>query len=188
MMRGLVLAGGKSRRFGSDKALAVYQGESFLSRATLILRSIELCPVIVTSERAFYPIPEKDILLRDRLPEKGPLGGIYTAMKEFPGDDFLVLTCDMPALDTTALSGLLEAYKKKPLATFYEPDAGQIEPFPGIYPSSLFQNVVKNILMEKLAIHQLIRPLSEKNIIAFSGPSQVLMNVNHPYDFDELSR
>ena len=185
MTRGLVLAGGKSSRFGSDKALAVYEGESFLSRAARILAGLKLDLVIAIREGAFYSIPD-GTLLEDCYPEKGPLGGISTAMREFPGDDFLVLTCDMPAVDEKMLLPLIEEYIQKPVLTLYQSPSGQAEPFPGIYPGFLLPAIFRNIFSSKLAMHQLIDPLIEKNVVSFQGSPQTLLNINNPSDFREL--
>ena len=185
-MRGVVLAGGKSSRFGSDKALAVYQDEFFLRRAVRILTELKLDPVVVTREGISYSVPDSAILY-DYLPEKGPLGGIYTVMRKFPGDDLLVLTCDMPALGEKALLGLIEEYKKNPALTLYRSVSTKIEPFPGIYPYGLFPEIFKNILTEKLAMHQLIQPVFEKNIVSFGGSSKALMNVNNQTDLKILN-
>jgi len=184
-MRGLVLAGGKSRRFGSDKTQAVYQGESFLSRTVRILAELKLSPLVVTREGAFITRPDSEILW-DSLPEKGPLGGIYTAMKKFPEDDFLVLTCDMPCLDGKTLVRLTEEYRKKPAPTFYHFENGPLEPFPGIYPSRLWRNVYGNIFSEKLSMRELILGIPEKNAVPFEGSPRELVNVNHLSDLRAL--
>ena len=185
MTRGLVLAGGKSSRFGSDKALAVYEGESFLSRAARILAGLKLDLVITVREGASYSVPD-GTLLEDCYPEKGPLGGIYTAMREFPGDDFLVLTCDMPAVDEKTLLPLIEEYTQRPVLTLYQSLSGQAEPFPGIYPGFLLPVIFRNIFSEKLAMHELIGALVEKNMVSFQGLPQKLLNVNHHSDLQGL--
>ena len=185
ILRGVVLAGGKSKRFGSDKALAVYEGEAFLSRAVRLLADLKLHPVVVLREGSFHTLPGSTILY-DYLPDKGPLGGIYTVMRKFPGDDFVVLTCDMPALEEKNLLSLMEEFKKKALLTLYESSSGQTEPFPGIYPSTLLPLIFKNISAEKLAMQELIREIFEKNIIPFKGPAKTLVNVNHPLDLAGL--
>ena len=185
MIRGVVLAGGKSRRFGSDKALAVYQGESFLMRAFKLLTNLNLSPVIVTRDGADHSFFGSAILY-DHLPEKGPLGGIYTAMRKFPEDDLLVLTCDMPALEEKLLLSLLEEYNKKPCPVFYSTADGAVQPFPGIYPRGLFSLIFKNIFEEKLAMRALIEPLTEKKLISFDGPVELLMNINSPAEFKSL--
>ncbi len=184
VIRGVVLAGGRSRRFGSDKALAVYQGESFISRAFKLLDSLRLSPVVVTRGDVSYPFPE-DTLLYDYLPEKGPLGGIYTAMRKFPEDDFLVLTCDMPALNEALLVPLIEEHRKKPGAVFYGLEDVQIEPFPALYPRELFSKIYKNIYEDKLAMRDLIQSI-EKKIIPLRGPSRELVNINRVSDLGVL--
>ena len=182
MIRGVVLAGGKSRRFGSDKALAVYQGESFLTRAFKLLTNLNLSPVFVTRDGADHSFFGSAILY-DHLPEKGPLGGIYTAMRKFPEDDLLVLTCDMPALEEKLLIPLLKEYNEKPCPVFYRMWDGVVQPFPGIYPRGLFSFIFKNIFEEKLSMHALIGPLTDKKTISFDGPPEFLANINCP---DEL--
>ncbi len=71
MIRGLVLAGGKSSRFGTDKALAMYDGMSFLDRAVSLLASLDLRPVVVTRPDSNYPLTDCDVI-HDELPGKGP--------------------------------------------------------------------------------------------------------------------
>lgn len=185
MIRGLVLAGGLSRRFGSDKAAAVYGGESFLLRAVKILDELELRPLVVTRKQNFCSVPQATIHY-DRLPEKGPLGGIETAMSLYPGVDFLVLTCDMPAMSKELLKQLIHKNIKKYLLTFYTSTEGLIEPFPGIYPSTLFDKISNNLSMGKLSMHELIESVSEKNIISLNQPIQELTNINTPSDLQAL--
>lgn len=178
MIRGVVLAGGRSRRFGSDKALAVYQGESFLSRACNVLAGLNLFPVVVTRDGAVY---SGHPLLYDYLPDKGPLGGIYTAMRKFPEDDFLVLTCDMPALEEKSLAPLLEEYAgRRTVPVFYRAPGGTVQPFPGIYPRGIFPSIFKNIFRDDLSMRSLIEALPEKNIVSFDGPPALLANINDP--------
>ena len=107
MIRGLVLAGGKSSRFGEDKALAHYEGISFLERAVNSLKLLGLHPVVVTRRGADYSFVRCPVIY-DKFPEQGPLGGIYTALTVFRETAFLTLTCDMPFVTLAALSGLLE--------------------------------------------------------------------------------
>lgn len=184
-MRGLVLAGGLSRRFGSDKAEALYKGESFLLRAVKILDELELFPLVVTQEKKICSIPKATVHY-DRLPQKGPLGGIETAMSLYPGVDFLVLTCDMPAVSQELLKYLINENKEKPVLTLYALPGEKIEPFPGIYPSGLFPEISRCLSMEKLSMRGLIESISEKNIIPLNQPIRELRNINTVSDLESL--
>ena len=144
MIRGLVLAGGKSSRFGSDKALALYEGVRFLERAVSLLRELDLGPIVVTRQGVDYPFI-KCATLQDIFPDRGPLGGIYTAMTVFKNTAFLVLTCDMPALTRSALFGLLVQHKPRCPITAYRAEDGRVQPFPAIYEPSLLGVIHKKI-------------------------------------------
>ena len=94
MILGCVLAGGQSRRFGSDKALAVLGGETLLMRAVDLLSG--WCDKVVVVGRAQAPAPT--------LPDRpragmGPLGGIAAALHAAREEGFeLVLTCGVDSL------------------------------------------------------------------------------------------
>ena len=72
MILGAVLAGGRSTRFGSDKALAVLGGETLLARAIATLRA--QCPAVVVAGR-------EDGLPDWPAPDRGPLGGLAAALR-----------------------------------------------------------------------------------------------------------
>lgn len=98
MIIGILLAGGESRRFGSPKAFAVEGGELFYERAYKALTAVSNQVVIVSHPSLVSRFPEELDVITD-LPAfagQGPLAGILTAMKERPGDYFIILPCDMP--------------------------------------------------------------------------------------------
>lgn len=180
-LKGLVLAGGKSRRFGTDKALAMYDGETLLERAVSLLLSVGLEPVVVTRREASY-MPVNSTLLVDSLPDRGPLGGIYTAMDFFRNTAFLVLSCDMPALTPMALSALLSARDTRNRVTLFCADNGEIQPFPGIYEPTLFQTVCEKIFQDELSMHGLLESVSDKKLAVWEGEPAIFANVNRQED------
>ena len=185
MIKGLILAGGQSRRFGSDKASALYEGEPFLLRSVNVLKCLKFKPVIMTRPGASYFFSETETYY-DEHPEKGPLGGIYTAMHLFPETDFLTLTCDMPLLNKKILKNLINQYQKNFLATFYRSEGSDCEPFPGIYPFAAFSEISQRLFAGKLAMRGLIESLPKKNVIQFQGDKRELMNVNYSADLEKL--
>jgi len=180
-IRGIVLAGGKSSRFGSNKALAKYQGTSLLKRALKLLKSLDLEPAIIASQDHDYS-SFKYPCFQDELPEKGPLGGLYTAMTHFPESRLLVLTCDMPALTTGVLMPLLRKHKKKNRVTLYQIGSKSYEPFPGVYESSLRDGILNRITENKLSMQSLFEDLPQKNILPWDKESQFFSNVNSASD------
>ncbi len=184
-LRGLVLAGGKSRRFGQDKALVLYQGKTLLERAVDLLASMDLEPMVVTRESADYSFLSCPVFV-DKLPDQGPLGGIYTAMSLHKLTDFLVMTCDMPTLDQDTLKLLHQRYREQPLLTCFEQPDGRTEPFPGIYPQALFSQITDFLLKEKLSVKNLIESIEEKNKILMEETFPSFFNINTVAHFEEL--
>ncbi len=180
MIRGLVLAGGRSLRFGSDKALALYEGTSFLDRAVSLLASLELKPIVVTRQGANYPLAGCAVIY-DKLFEKGPLGGLYTAMSVFKNTAFLVVPCDMPALTPLVLSDLLAAHEPHFGITVYSTESG-IQPFPGLYEPSLFEVVRNKLRQEDLSVHDVLDSVPAKKVMNWKGDREIFCNVNYRKD------
>lgn len=75
---GFVLAGGASRRFGRNKALAEIAGEAMISRLCKVLRGATSSVEIVGASETYSQFGFTCIA--DRWPGEGPLGGIITAL------------------------------------------------------------------------------------------------------------
>ena len=104
---GVVLAGGQSRRFGSNKALATIGNSTLIERLIRKLRPIFPHLMIVTNqphEFKFLNIP----MIEDRVKGFGPLGGIYSALQAIEDPYAFVAACDMPDLSPELIRLLLE--------------------------------------------------------------------------------
>jgi len=94
MILGCVLAGGRSRRFGSDKALAELDGRTLIAQAVDALAG--WCEHVVVVGRAEAPAPTRPDWPR---PGMGPLGGIAAALRAAQDDGYdAVLTCGVDSL------------------------------------------------------------------------------------------
>lgn len=89
---GVVLAGGQSRRMGSDKALLTINGEGMLSRAVDCLQRAGAKQVIVSRNEP------GDGFLSDIYPHKGPLSGIHSAAVNMATQNLLLVPVDLPNL------------------------------------------------------------------------------------------
>ncbi|NWF67537.1 MAG: molybdenum cofactor guanylyltransferase [Chloroflexi bacterium] len=102
-----VIAGGKSARMGTDKAFVPLLGkpliEHVLARVAGLGQSETL---LITNQPAAYA-HLKLPLYSDVLPEKGSLGGIYSALYYSAHPFTLCVACDMPFLNPSLLAHLL---------------------------------------------------------------------------------
>ena len=99
---GIVLAGGRSRRFGADKLTADVAGRPLLHHAIEALAAVSDEVVVVVGADAVPPLPGGIRVplrvVRDEEPGAGPLGGLLTGLREARGSMVVLAGGDMPAL------------------------------------------------------------------------------------------
>ncbi len=184
-MKGIILAGGKSKRFGEDKALAFWEGKTFLERAVLRIRELGLEPVVVTNRNRDYSFLNCRVE-RDIVQEKGPLGGLFTACHLFPDHSLLALTCDMPSISADLLKQLVSAHNSRNLLTVYSDRERGVYPFPGVYESDLRNRLQLRLEMGSLSMMDLINGIAEKMLIKINLYSPDFGNINTKTDFQKL--
>ena len=106
----IILAGGKSRRLGRDKAIESVGGEPLIARVIARMSRVsDQTVVVVNSQRraSELPLPESAKIAVDRYPQGGALGGIFTGLEAADGQWGIVVACDMPFLNVELFSLLL---------------------------------------------------------------------------------
>ncbi|MDR2858643.1 MAG: molybdenum cofactor guanylyltransferase [Novosphingobium sp.] len=166
MILGAVLAGGRSLRFGSDKALAGFHGHTLLAHAVDMLAG--WCEYVVVVGRETAPAPT----LPDwPAPGAGPLGGLAAALRHaLDGDYAAVLTCgvDSPGLPEDLLDRLSPA-----------PGYLAAQPVIGLWPAQA-AGAIEELLFSN-------RPHSMKAFAGMIGARAVALprnpdNINTPAD------
>ena len=98
-LNGLVLAGGKSERMGTDKSLLAYHGRP--QREHLYDMLLPVCQKVFvscnTAQNANMEIPG----IEDRFLGLGPMGGLLSAFQSAPDAAWLTVAGDMPDLTHT---------------------------------------------------------------------------------------
>ena len=111
-MRGaaaIVLAGGRSERFGSDKALAPFRGEPLLAHALRGVRA-EFGEVLVVAKRAGPYAAFGARIVLDRSPLSTPLSGLEAGLAATDAELVFCCAADMPyAADARLLDALFAA-------------------------------------------------------------------------------
>ena len=97
MITGAVLAGGRSLRFGKNKAFQKLRGKRFVDLAVESLRPF--CDPVMVVVDVIEPYLDTGVMLaQDIIQRQGPLGGIYTALLFSPAEWVFVKATDMPFL------------------------------------------------------------------------------------------
>jgi molybdopterin-guanine dinucleotide biosynthesis protein A len=108
VVAGAILAGGRSRRMGRDKALVEVAGVAMARRIADALAAGGCARVLVIGGDAPALGRLGLEVVEDRWPREGPLGGILTAL-DAVACPALVVACDLPWLDATTVAALLAA-------------------------------------------------------------------------------
>lgn len=141
-MTGLLLCGGKSSRMGSDKGLLTTSGITWTETAFHKLSAV-VSPIAISVNSEQFPLYTKYftknllIIDNDQLKIGGPLCGLLSAHIQMPGEDILLLACDLLFMETAVFDALLLQQQKMPeKEAFVFTQEEEAEPLCGIYRAS----------------------------------------------------
>ena len=103
---GVILAGGKNSRMGTDKGLLEVEGRRIIDRIISSLQP-EVDQIIIISNGDNYEYLGYEVY-SDIVKDCGPMGGIYTALSMSPSEKNIILSCDMPFITKEAIQYILE--------------------------------------------------------------------------------
>lgn len=181
---GLILAGGYSRRMRQDKALLQFHGKPQIEHIYNLLQ--KHCSKVFLSKR-------KDQKTYDGLPfiddtqkfcNTGPLGGILSAMKAYPGASWLVMACDLPFVTKETLATLLENRHQTKVATAFKSSHDDLpEPLCAIWEAGYYSKILEFL---KKGIHcpRKVLTHSDTYLLEQTNP-QWLDNINNPQEFKQ---
>ena len=178
-----ILAGGQSRRFGSDKARATINGRPLIQRIADTLRPAVTSVTVVADAAGKY----QDLSLPtipDTAPGSGPLAGLAAALQHGRNhadcEWVWVVACDWtnPSLDL--LQPLAEQAATTTTAVVYGEQ--HYQPFPGLYHYSIQPVVTQHLQCDKLSMHQLLDDLNGTRVL-FHSASKRLMHANTMDEF-----
>ena len=184
---GLVLAGGRSKRFGRDKAGIEIDGQVLLDRVVaLIDGACDRVFVSVRADQVEEAMRKRYSLIVDEQPEHGPAGGILAAQAHAPEAAWLVAACDMPLLDTTSIGRLVDARRADKAGIGYRSPVDNLpEPLCAIWEPATLER-----FRQRVESGGSLSPrdmLADTNIdLIDATDARVLANVNTQADFDRL--
>lgn len=161
-----ILAGGLSRRMGSDKSRLKLGGRTMLAQ------------IRVTAKRLGLPVR---VIRRDAVARCGPLGGILTVLNTTKANAVLFLACDMPFVTDSLLRTVLKKFSQRGDALFVCSD--KKPGFPFVLRRGTLPLVSRQIAQGKLSLGELASELRSK---LFSPPTRLrtqLRNINTPAEW-----
>ncbi len=181
---GVILAGGTSSRFGSNKALALYEGRPLIHHAALVLEDLFRQRLLVAN----HPDPYRFLdwpVVPDRFAGAGPLAGIHAALSAIETPYAFVLGCDMPLVKSALIDFLCGLTGEWDV----------VVPWPGDRPEplhALYHRRVLPVIAAALAAGHgkvgriyaelRVRRVTEAELLAVVPDLTAFRNVNRPGD------
>lgn len=187
-----VLAGGKGKRMGMNKALLEIDGRKVLDRIVDALQ--EVFPLILVVTQKDDPVLQAAArpgvkAVSDAFPGKGPLVGIYTALQHSPAPYIFVMACDMPYPNLDLVRCMMREAEGREAVV---PRRGDyIEPLFAVYRRDVRDKIRARLERESLKVYRLIseldvRFLEEEEIAACDPDFRSFFNINTPDDLRSL--
>jgi len=174
-----ILAGGKSTRYGSDKARAVLQGTPLIVRILQLFAPLARSVTAVAREAGAY-----DSLgvatIGDVVRNKGPMGGVLTALEHRQGQGWIFVTaCDWVGFRAEWIHDLWRRRSLNCQAVVFR--SAHYEPLFALYHTSLRDELRARISAGELGMQELLAHVRTVEVPVPSGWDRV-SNVNAPDD------
>ena len=188
-LNGIILSGGKSSRMGMEKGLLKIAGKALVEYAIDVLNP-HVKRLIICSNKAEYNQFGLDVY-SDLVRDIGPLGGIYTGLKYSDADCNIVLSCDMPFIDSQFIEYLKGSMRVGQTALVPTHDH-KIEPLISIYTSKMMIYMEEYIQHKSYALQDI---LSNAEGVQFLDVSQqikrnnkLFFNINSPAEWKQFKQ
>ncbi len=195
-MIGVVLAGGRSTRLGQDKVRLRLPGDG----RDMLARTADLLAActdgVAVSCRA--PAEGEDApalpgvrAIHDAADGLGPFGGVWSALRELR-QPILVLSCDLPFMDTTTLRRLIDARNARApevlMTTFLQAETGFIEALVSIYEPGCLPFFEEARARNLRQINLVIPETLQARVVYTRSEALPFFNINFPNELEEARR
>lgn len=184
-----ILAGGRSRRFGRDKALFPINGTPLLLHLVSRFQRSGF-RVIVAGRRYADILPSDVTVVCDVYPERGPLGGIHAILRQaMPAGTVFVVPCDLPFFDPRLVVAAYERWHEEDWALLLRDDFGP-QPTIGLYSARCLRVADACLRRGENIVWALLwrvphRFVSVGELLPGADP-EMLFNLNSPEDGDKF--
>ena len=184
-MTGVILAGGRSSRFGKNKALVEIGGTRLIDRVVSKMESVFHRLVIISNtpqEYSYLKLP----IFTDLIKGLGPVGGIYTGLEVIEDEMGFFVACDMPFINEKLIRYIVDV--KEDFDAVVPKIDWMMEPLFALYRKSCLptiKNMIESGIFQIHKAYQMIRVryVNEKEIRKHDPELQSFLNINRP---DEL--
>jgi molybdopterin-guanine dinucleotide biosynthesis protein A len=191
----VVLAGGKSTRMGRDKRELMIGRKSFLEIAVEKAKKISSDVVLSFGDESQEKMDFEDVtVVVDEIKDRGPIFGLYSALKKCKSEYTAVIPLDTPLLEPSIYSRMLAEIEKNLEVEAVIPRSPLgLEPLMGVYQTQVFlsacENAIKNGIERVMDVVSSLKNVKILDLDEFISVDPKLLsfhNVNTQADLDRL--
>ena len=182
--------GGKSSRYGSNKAMVEVDGIRLIERAVRVMRPLFQEVILLTNtprDYAYLGLP----MVEDLIKGLGPLGGVYTGLETISCGAGFFVACDMPFLNQALILHLVASRKGFDAVV---PRVGwMIEPLHAVYTKRCLPAIRHLIDSREYQIFKFlpnvrVRYVEAEEIRVHDPQLRSFFNINEPQDLLETEK
>ena len=193
----IILAGGSSSRMGKDKALLPLPGNqavTFVEHLASVLIACCTQVLIVTRDQARaadYSLPGVHVVY-DKVPDFGPLMGLYSGLSEIHTSHALVVAVDMPFVQPALVSLLLTQVQALDTHTLLVPLVNNVpQVLLAVYPRSILPSIEQHLQQGRRDLRCLLEAarvqyIEEEQLRKVDPQLRSFININTPGELREL--
>ncbi|NDJ53251.1 MAG: molybdenum cofactor guanylyltransferase [Chloroflexi bacterium] len=188
-----ILAGGKSSRMGRDKSFVELAGQAVIEHVIERVTNLGQQETFVITNRPTAYRHLGLVMVSDLVPEKGSLGGIYTAITHSPTDWVLVVACDMPFLSSTLLQHMVSLIQESSFDVIVPRVEGHPQGLHALYHKRCLDPIREQIEQDRLKVigyydQVRVRYLDESEYQGYDPEGWAFFNLNSPADLADARR
>jgi molybdopterin-guanine dinucleotide biosynthesis protein A len=171
-----ILAGGSSRRMGTDKLFLQIGGRSMLER---IIATCEGCfkeVKLVAGQEAKFSAFDYPVVLDNPI-ANGPMGGVIAALEDCEDECCFVTAADLCDLSGEVVDSLVRKYNNQQYLGMRE--AGGMQPLCGIYHKSALEVFYRFAQNKEFSVTEAVMAMNHEGMVL---PSGLWRNINTPND------
>jgi molybdopterin-guanine dinucleotide biosynthesis protein A len=174
---GIILSGGKSSRMGTDKGFLMYEDKRFVEHSIEALKPLVSNVIIVSDNEDYDAFGLKRI--EDVIKNAGPLAGIYSGLKHASTVYGLVLSCDIPLINSEVLKKLIDAVDPDSEVIQIE-SQGKNMPLIALYKKSCEPIFLKLLNEGERRLQFAVNQCKVKHVLLTSEDELFTKNINTP--------
>ncbi|MHC1720448.1 MAG: molybdenum cofactor guanylyltransferase [Clostridiaceae bacterium] len=188
----VILCGGKSTRMGFDKAM-IKVGDKFLIE--IIAERLEPVfeRIILISNDSEKLKNVKYQCVTDIIPDLGPIGAIYTALKNSDSRYVFVTACDMPVINLDFIKHMMNVLAQEGGDGVISKNGSFLEPLYSFYSvdmTGIFEEVINEgkLRLFDVISRSNIHYVEDRKVREYSKNMDVFTNINYQNDLDRLEK